>query len=127
MTDPAHRITLLTPEGGDSLTHFSRIDGRHLQPVHQLHPGHPEGGGTDGGVIEVSMKGWPAATRTHYGSMGQCGLEGVHIDGKGRIYLVEDTGGAGASNDPNDINGANKVARQPNSYVFRFVPTRRRT
>jgi hypothetical protein len=49
-------------------------------------------------------------------------LEGVHVDNKGRIYLVEDTGGTGASNDPNDINGANKVARQPNSYVFRFLP-----
>jgi hypothetical protein len=54
--------------------------------------------------------------------MGRCGLEGVHTDNKGRIYLVEDTGGKGVSNDQNDINGPNKVAKQPNSYVFRFVP-----
>ena len=38
------------------------------------------------------------------------------------VYLVEDTGGQGVSTDQNDINGPNKVAKQPNSYVYRFVP-----
>ncbi|HWA89706.1 MAG TPA: alkaline phosphatase PhoX [Rhizomicrobium sp.] len=122
VNDPAHRITLLTPEGIDALTHFSRIDGSTYDVFTNSVLVSQEGGAADGGVVEISMKGWPAKVTTRYGMMGQCGLEGVHVDKKGRIYLVEDTGGTGASNDPNDINGANKVARQPNSYVFRFVP-----
>ena len=42
--------------------------------------------------------------------MGRCGVEGIRVDNKGRIYLVEDTGGSSASKDPNDINGT-KVPR----------------
>lgn len=121
VADPAHRITLLTPEGLDALTHFSRIDGSTYDPFTNSILATQEGGGSDGGMFEISMK-WPATVTTHYGAIGQCGLEGVHMDNKGRVYLVEDTGGTSASNDPNDINGATKVARQPNSYVFRFVP-----
>jgi len=122
VNDPAHRITNLTPEGGDALTHFSRIDGSTYDPFTNSVLATQEGGASDGGMIEISMGNFPATITTRYGAIGQCGLEGVHVDNKGRIYLVEDTGGTGASNDQNDINGANKVARQPNSYVFRFLP-----
>lgn len=122
VADPAHRITLLTPEGIDGLTHFSRIDGSTYDPFTNSVLVTQEGGAADGGLVEISMKGWPATVTTRYGLSGQCGLEGVHVDKRGRIYLVEDSSGAAASNDPNDINGANKVARQPNSYVYRLVP-----
>jgi Bacterial protein of unknown function (DUF839) len=124
VTDPAHRITLLTPVGLDGLTHFSRFDGVVYNPFTKSALLTQEGGGTDGGVVEVAVSG-PAKTTTHYGSMGQCGLEGVHADNKGRIYLVEDTGGTSVSVDPNDINNATKRARQPNSYLFRFVPVKK--
>lgn len=122
VTDPAHRITLLTPEGGDGLTHLSSLDGSTYDPFTKSLLLTQEAGSPTGGMIEVSMKKWPFTVTTHYGSVGQCGLEGIHMDSKGRIYLVEDTGGTGVSNDPNDINGTTKVARQPNSYVYRFVP-----
>ena len=120
--DPAHRITLLTPVGGDGLTHFNSVDGSAYDPFSKSLIFTQESSGTAGGLVEVSMD-WPAKVTTHYGSIGRCGLEGVHTDNKGRIYLVEDTGGKGVSNDQNDINGPNKVAKQPNSYVFRFIPT----
>src|SRR5689334_18662925 len=32
VSDPAHRITLLTPEGADGLTHFNSIDGSTYDP-----------------------------------------------------------------------------------------------
>ncbi len=122
VADPAHRITNLTPEGLDASTHFSRIDGSTYDPFTNSVLGTQEGGGSDGGMIEVSMGNWPATVTTRYGLVGRCGLEGVHVDNKGRIYLVEDTGGTSVSNDPNDINGTTKVAKQPNSYIYRFLP-----
>ncbi|MBA3811237.1 MAG: DUF839 domain-containing protein [Caulobacteraceae bacterium] len=122
VTDPAHRITLLTPVGDDQLTHLSRGDGSTYDPFTKSLLATQEGGPTDGGVIEISLGSWPPVVTTHYGSMGRCGLEGVHLDDQGRIYLVEDTGGISTSNDPNDPNGPVKVARQPNSYVYRFIP-----
>ena len=124
MTDPAHRITLLTAVGDDQLTHFNRLDGSTYDPFTKTLLATQEGGATDGGVIEITTKSWPPVVTTHYDSMGRCGVEGIHLDDKGRIYLVEDTGGISASNDPNDINGPVKVARQPNSYVYRFIPKR---
>lgn len=126
VTDPAHRITNLTPDGLDALTHFSRIDGSTYNPFTKSLLVTQEGGASDGGVVEISFAKWPATVTTRYGQMGQCGLEGVHVDNKGRIYLVEDTGGTGVSVNQNDINGTPKAARQPNSYVFRFVPYNRK-
>jgi hypothetical protein len=121
VTDPDHRITLLTPVGQDGLTHLGRVDGSTYDPFTRTLLFTQEGGGTDGGVVEVSTS-WPPTVTTRYGSMGRCGLEGIHTDNKGRIYMVEDTGGTGASVDPANIDGTTKAARQPNSYVFRFVP-----
>ena len=121
VTDSEHRVTLLTPVGGDGLTHFNSIDGSAYDPFTKSLLFTQESSGTAGGVVEISMD-WPPTVTTHYGSIGRCELEGIHTDNKGRVYLVEDTGGKGVSNDQNDINGPNKVARQPNSYVFRFNP-----
>ena len=125
VTDPAHRITLLTPVGSDGLTHFSRIDGSTYDPFTETLLFTQEGGPTDGGVIEVS-RGWPATVTTLYGILGRGGFEGIHPDNNGRLYLAEDVGGANASVDPNDINGATKRARQPNSFIYRFLPYDRR-
>lgn len=121
VTDPAHRITLLTPVGLDGLTHFNALDGSAYNPFSRTLLFTQESNATAGGVIEISMTS-PTKVTTHYGSMGRCGVEGIHTDNKGRIYLVEDSGGTSASVDPNDINGTTKVAKQPNSYIYRFVP-----
>jgi len=124
VADPAHRITLLTPVGLDHLTHINRLDGSAYDPFTRSLLLTQEGGPADGGVAEVSL-GWPATVTTHYGSIGRCGLEGIRTDNKGRIYLVEDSGGTSVSVDPNDINGTTKRARQPNSYLYRFVPNKK--
>jgi hypothetical protein len=124
VADPAHRITLLTPVGLDGLTHLSSLDGSAYNPFAKSLLFTEEASSTTGGLIEVSL-GWPATVTTHYGSIGRCGLEGVRTDNKGRIYLVEDSGGTSVSVDPNDINGATKRAKQPNSYIYRFIPNKK--
>jgi hypothetical protein len=120
VADAAHRVTLLTPAGGDGLTHFNSIDGSAYDPFSKTMLFTQEGSGSTGGLVEIGMD-FPATVKTRYGSIGRCGLEGVHLDNKGRIYLVEDTGGELVSVDPTDINGP-KFAKQPNSYVYRFLP-----
>src|SRR5436190_11654816 len=52
VTDPAHRITLLTPVGDDKKTHFNRIDGSVFNPFTQTLLFTQENGNA-GGVIEI--------------------------------------------------------------------------
>jgi len=78
-----------------------------------------------GGVIEMGgdfdpNTGGGAGLRTLYGSMGRGGQEGIHPDDQGNIWLVEDVGGTTLMNQPN---GVGDFGRNPNSFVFRFVPT----
>lgn len=116
VSNPDHRITLLTPPGQDGLTHFNSIDGSTWNPFSQTLLFTQERG-TSGGVIEVSSDFDPATgagggLRTLYGSMGRGGYEGIHPDNQGNILIIEDVGGA--------LFGA---AKNPNSFVYRFVPT----
>ena len=116
VSNPDHRVTLLTPPGTDGLTHFNSVDGVTWNPFSNTLLFTQEHGNT-GGVIEVSADfdsntGGGAGLRTLYGSMGQGGFEGVHPDRFGNIWLVEDVGGA--------LFG---FAKNPNSFVYRFVPT----
>ena len=50
--------------------------------------------------------------------MGQGGFEGIQADSHGNIVIVEDSGGKAGTLYPN--------AKQPNSFVFRFIPKDRR-
>ena len=121
VADPAHRVTLLTPVGGDGLTHLNSIDGSAYYPFTNSLLFTQEKGGARGGVVEVSMH-WPSSLTTHYGSMGVCSYEGIHPDADGRVYIVEDASGMSVSNDPNNIDGDQKVAKQPGGYIYRFTP-----
>lgn len=56
--------------------------------------------------------GGSAGLRTLDGSLGKAGYEGIHPDGSGNLWIVEDVGGTTVLN-----NG-----RNPNSFVYRFVP-----
>src|SRR5262249_45532384 len=84
--------------------------------------------GANGGVIEIPLE-WTGTTPPAFRSMdcviGRGGYEGIHPDDQGNLTIFEDVGGASVSINPNDINGATKVARQPNSFVYKFVPTLR--
>ncbi len=113
VSNPDHRITLLTPPGSDGLTHFNSIDGSCWNPFTRTLLFTQERGNV-GGVIEISADydgTTSSGLRTLYGSLGQGGYEGLHPDKKGNIIIVEDTGGA--------LFG---FAKNPNSFVYRFVP-----
>lgn len=117
--DPAHRITLLTPVGDDGLTHYNSLDGSAYDPFTKTLLFTSEAS-TNGGVLEITT-GWPATVTTLDGILGKGGYEGIHPDPLGNLYIVEDVGGTKVNVDPNDPNSP-KAARQPNSFVYRFIP-----
>jgi len=129
VADPDRRFTLLTPVDDSGLTHFNSIDGSTWDPFSRTLLFAQEAGnliGTGiGGVIEMGSDfdpntGAGAGLRTLYGSMGRGGFEGIHPDDLGNIWIVEDVGGTTLMNQPN---GFGDFGRNPNSFVFRFVPT----
>jgi hypothetical protein len=121
--DRDHRITLLNKPDANGATGLSSIDGSTYDPFNRVLLFTSEAGGS-GGVVATDLN-WDS---THMpalehldGSMGRAGYEGVHPDSDGDIYLVEDTGGSGVVD-----GGVTTSVRQPNSFVYRFVPDRRR-
>jgi hypothetical protein len=119
VTDPAHRVTLLTPVGADGKTHFNAIDGSVWNPYSRTLLFTQEAGAT-GGVIEIGAD-WGSVPRTLYGILGRGGYEGIRPDKRGNLIICEDVGGASVSIDPNNVNGT-KAAKNPNSFVYRFAP-----
>jgi hypothetical protein len=117
--DPAHRITLLTPEGADGMTHFSSIDGSTYDPFTNTLLLTQEAG-SNGGVIQISAT-WPPIVTTLDGILGKGGYEGIHPDDRGNLLIIEDSGGTAVNVNPADP-ASPKTARQPNSFVYRFVP-----
>ena len=117
--DPAHRITLLTPEGTDGLTHFNSIDGSTFDPFTNTMLFTQEDG-SDGGVIQISAT-WPPVVTTLDGILGKAGYEGIHPDDRGNLLIIEDSGGVTVNVNPKDPSSP-KTAKQPNSFVYRFLP-----
>jgi hypothetical protein len=117
----AHRITLLTPaDAATGNTGFGAIDGSTFNPFTGTLLFTQEAG-TAGGVIELNVT-WPAQPRTLDAFLGKGGFEGIHTDKHGNIYIIEDTGGATSSTkSPVDLTSG----RQPNSFVYRYVPNNR--
>ena len=118
--DRAHKITLLTPTGTDGTTGYSFIDGSTYDQFTKTLLFTQENGAS-GGVIEITNT-WPPQVRTFDGILGKAGYEGIHPDDRGDLMLVEDTGGTSVSVNPADPNANPKVAKQPNSFVYRFLP-----
>ena len=110
-----HRITLLTPVNpATGNTGFGSIDGSTHNPFTNTLLFTQERG-ADGGVIQVTVD-WPPQVNTLDAFLGKAGYEGIHPDKDGNIYIIEDAGGT-TSHTP-----AINNARQPNSFVYRFVP-----
>ena len=127
--NPLHRITLLTPvDPTDGLTHFNSIDGStwnpHTKTLLFTQESSTNGIPVKGGVIEISPQ-WGTAgfPRRLDGILGRGGYEGIHPDRDGNLIIMEDIGGTKVSIDPNNANGSTKTAANPNSFVYRFVPT----
>lgn len=117
--DPAHRITLLTPVAPDGSTGFGSIDGSTWNPFTKTLLFTQERG-NGGAPIEITPD-WPSQVRTLEGFLGKAGYEGIHPDNRGNLILAEDVGGTSTNIDPNNPNSP-KTARQPNSFIYRFVP-----
>jgi hypothetical protein len=117
--DPAHRITLLTPEGADGLTHFNSVDGSTYDPFTNTLFFTQEAG-TNGGVFQVTNT-WPPVVTTLDGILGKGGYEGIHPDNRGNLLIIEDAGGVSVNVNPADPTSP-KTAKQPNSFVYRFLP-----
>jgi len=130
VTDPAHRINLLTPVNpATGLTGFNAIDGSTYNPFTNTLLFTQETSANlngTGAVIQITPS-WPPVVTTLEAFFGLGGYEGIHPDDKGVIYLQEDIGGATApANTLATIDGTPNVplrsARQPNSFIYRYVP-----
>lgn len=119
VTDPLHRITLLTPVGSNGKTGFNSTDGSTWNPFTKTLLFTQERG-SSGGVIQITPD-WPPKVTTLEGILGKGGYEGIHPDDRGNILIIEDAGGTSVNVDPNNSSSP-KAARQPNSFVYRFVP-----
>jgi hypothetical protein len=119
VTEPAHRITLLTPPAQDGATGLSSMDGSTFDPFARELLFTSEAG-ANGFVVAQPLR-WsgttpPPPTRLD-GSLGRAGFEGVSVDRLGDVYLVEDSGGSTLPD-----NGTATKVKQPNSFVYRFEP-----
>jgi hypothetical protein len=117
----SHRITLLTPVNPKTgVTGLTSIDGSTYDPFTNTLLVTQEAG-TSGGAVQITLN-WPPQVNSLDAFLGKAGYEGIHPDNKGNIYLVEDTGGATSSTTtPVNLN----KGRQPNSFVYRYVPNKR--
>ena len=113
-----HRITLLTPGDANGVTGFGSIDGSTYNPFTNTLLFTQEAGGSSGGAIQVSVN-WPPQVKRLDAFLGRGGYEGIHADNRGNIYIAEDVGGPSSSTTtPVNLN----KARQPNSFIYRYVP-----
>lgn len=113
--DVAHRVTLIADRdvNGNKLPTF---DGITWSPFAQRLLLTAEGG-NKGGVWQVPAEFDDTTTATAVdisGALGRGGYEGIQNDRDGNIWIVEDVGGKSGT--------ANNKAKQPNSFVYRFVP-----
>ncbi|MEA2294039.1 MAG: hypothetical protein QOE86_1678 [Solirubrobacteraceae bacterium] len=119
LNDP-HRITLLTQADGSGNTGAASLDGSNYDPFTGQLIFTGEGNNAFGGIFVTDFK-WggttPPPTTRLLGQLGTAGYEGVQLDDKGDVYLVEDAGGSTVVD-----NGTATKVKQPNSFVFRYKP-----
>jgi hypothetical protein len=109
--DPAHRVTLLATkyaQGKDLAT----IDGSTWDPWTKTLLLTTESAGAP---TYSATPGYPSTVTDVSGSLGRGGYEGIQNDSAGDVWIVEDIGGAAPSG---------TFAKRPNSFVYRFVPTK---
>jgi hypothetical protein len=119
--DGAHRVTLLaTQTQAGAPLHF--IDGSTWDPWEQRLLFTTESKDTGGATpqptpsIYQATPDFPSKVDDISNVVGRGGFEGVQNDNRGNLYLVEDIGGSTGT-------GANAFTKQPNSFLYRFLPT----
>ncbi|MFL5310091.1 MAG: hypothetical protein ACJ79H_06495 [Myxococcales bacterium] len=109
--DAMHRVTLMATRdvAGQPL---ENIDGSTWDPFAQRLLLTTESANAPTYAATVSF---PSQVEDVSGALGRGGYEGIQDDSDGNIWIVEDIGGA---------NKQGTSARQPNSFVYRYVPRR---
>lgn len=72
--------------------------------------------GANGGVWQATLD-FPSQVEDISGIFGRGGYEGIQADRWGNLIIVEDVGGK--------VGTANPNAKQPNSFIYRFIPADR--
>ncbi len=109
--DAAHRVTLLATNYTNG-NPIPVIDGSTWYPwASQLL--FTFEGGTSGGVWQATVD-YPSTVVDLGGIFGRGGYEAIQADSDGNVWIVEDSGGPKGT--------VNKHARQPNSFLYRFIP-----
>jgi Alkaline phosphatase PhoX len=112
--DSDHRVTLLADKTSAGAP-MKTIDGSTWDPFAKRLLVTNEGGAT-GAVYQLTTEpGGPVDDIS--GQLGRAGWEGIQNDGRGNLYLAADTGGVNGT-------GANAFAKQPNSFIYRFLPAK---
>jgi hypothetical protein len=106
--DAEHRVTLMATEdsNGNPLPTF---DGSTWDPWAQRLLFTTESG-SNASVMQATVD-YPSTVEDISGALGRGGYEGIQNDADGNLWIVEDVGGSTVNN-----------ARQPNSFLYRFVP-----
>src|SRR5215813_1277439 len=109
--DGAHRVTLLAEKDVNDQP-LPTIDGSTWYPFsgHLLFTSES---GSNASVVQATLD-VPSKVEDISGILGRAGYEGIQTDHWGRLILVEDVGGSSGTSFPH--------AKQPNSFVYRFVP-----
>jgi hypothetical protein len=111
--DAAHRVTLMaTHDSTDN--NLADIDGSTWDPFAQRLLFTTED--SEAAEYQATVT-YPSRVRDISGYIGRGGYEGVQVDSAGNLWIVEDVGGVKGTTNPH--------ARQPNSFLFRYVPTHR--
>jgi hypothetical protein len=113
--DGAHRVTLLASNDTANKP-LPDFDGSTWNPFAERLLFTAELG-KNGGVWQATVD-YPSSVEDISGVTGRGGYEGIQNDGDGNLWIVEDVGGG--NGDPSTH------ARQPNSFVYQFVPKDRR-
>lgn len=108
--DAAHRVTLLATHQADG-TALPAIDGSTWDPFLQRLLFTTESG-SNASVLQATPDVNATVVDVSW-ALGRGGYEGIQNDSAGNLWIVEDIGGASA---------AGSKAKNPNSFVYRFVP-----
>ncbi|NJC71997.1 DUF839 domain-containing protein [Planosporangium thailandense] len=112
--DPAHRVTLLATTLADGKTPIPDIDGSTWDPWAKRLLLTAENG-NKGAVLQATPDVNSKVEDISF-ALGRAGYEGVQNDSAGNVWLVEDASGASP---------AGSKAKNPGSFVYRFVPVDR--
>jgi hypothetical protein len=109
--DAAHRVTVMAVADIHGAA-LPLIDGSTWDPWAQRLLFTSESG-AQGGVWQATLD-VPSSVEDLSGALGRAGYEEITNDSAGNVWLIEDSGGATGT--------VSSHARQPNSFVYRFLP-----